>query len=124
MEPGRVVGIQANGDTSVTTKILVIAGENCVCENGKLELATPWVYWKPGQEEISLDGDFSVDDLRAIVQHMESTEGCETEILQAHVDAMEAAFTAGYNACSADYQDAGPLGPLTHWTKYIMNLKS
>ena len=41
-------------------------------QNGSLyQLSPPYVCWEVGRNEIVLDGEFTIDDLKWIVAHME-----------------------------------------------------
>ena len=54
-------------------KVKKILG-NTIRENGNLSNLSEYVSWTKGDNEITLDGDFTIDELEAIVWWMKNTK--------------------------------------------------
>ena len=45
--------------------------------DGRLRSLSPWVSWYPGQKRISLDGEFTVEELEVFVHYMKIARDTE-----------------------------------------------
>lgn len=49
--------------------------EDCVQSDGSLNNISWYINWAVGDTFVTLDGDFTAEDLKAIAVHMENTKG-------------------------------------------------
>ena len=54
--------------------------QDVVYSDKKYYAIKEYIYWEPGQEEIVLDGGFTVEDLEVILDHVKHNQVSKSEV--------------------------------------------